>query len=417
MSEIRDYVMAEALFDNHEHQHGFSGVESCAEEATYRLLAGYADADLATAAGPGGLADGVQGLSDKEFFALWASVRTTGYGQATELACRTLLHTEYTLGNASQINHGLREFLRERSPRQVHDDLLEAAGIGWAVNDACWDCPTSLEVFTGANHPPGFGQALRYDGILMVSSREEVRKFGQALDADIGGLDELNRALDAYTQKARKAGKLVAMKCGLPYRRDLAFENSCHADAERAFEALMQGRPTELRPLHDYLFHRFVARAADFGLPVQVHTGYLAGNYGSLKQGDPAALIPVLQRYRGVRFDLFHAGWPFSEVTAAIGKEFPNVWLDLCWAWSMSPRHMERTLDEWLATVPHNKVFAFGGDTGLPFALVGYALQAREGIARVLEGKIERGEYDEATARRVARRIMHRNARQFYRMG
>lgn len=416
MSEIRDYVMAEPLFDNHEHQHGFSGIEDCADEATYRLLTGYADADLVTAAGPGGISGGVEKLTDGEFFELWASVRTTGYGQATELACRTILDTDFTLENASQITRLLREFMDERSPRQVYDDLLEAAGIRWTVNDPCWDCPTSLAAFTGENHPPGFGQALRYDGILVVSSREGVRNFGQALQADINGLDELNRALDDYTQKAQEAGKLAAMKCGLPYLRDLSFENSSHAEAERAFEALMQGRQAELRPVHDYLFHRFVARAADFGLPVQMHTGYLAGNYGSLPQGDPAALIPILQRYRAVRFDLFHAGWPFSEVTAAIGKEFPNVWLDLCWAWSMSPRHMERTLDEWLATVPHNKLFAFGGDTGLPFNTVGYAQQARRGVANVLERKVESSEYDVPTARRVAQRIMHQNAQEFYGM-
>jgi hypothetical protein len=38
---------------------------------------------------------------------------------------------------------------------------------------------------------------------------------------------------------------------------------------------------------------------------------------------------------------------------------------------------MERILDEWLATVPCNKIFAFGADTGSAFMMLGYATQAR----------------------------------------
>jgi len=115
-----------------------------------------------------------------------------------------------------------------------------------------------------------------------------------------------------------------------------------------------------------------------------------------------------------VRFDLFHACWPYSEIAGTMGKEFPNVYLDMCWAWAMNPLQMERILDEWLSGVPNNRIFAYGGDTGSPFPMVGYALQAREGIARVLEAKVERGEYDEATAEMVARRIMNANARELY---
>ena len=126
--------------------------------------------------------------------------------------------------------------------------------------------------------------------------------------------------------------------------------------------------------------------------------------------------MPVFQRYRKVRFDVFHAAWPYSELLGTIGKSFPNVWVDMCWAWAMNPAQMERVLEEWLAAVPHNKIFAFGADTGTPFCTLGYAIQARAGIANVLERKVQTGEYDLKTARQVARRIMHGNAREFYSM-
>jgi predicted TIM-barrel fold metal-dependent hydrolase len=200
----------------------------------------------------------------------------------------------------------------------------------------------------------------------------------------------------------------------MAYQGPLCFDNSSQAAAEPVFEDVLQGRVVDRAPLTGYLFHRFVQRARELGLPVQVHTGYLAGNWGSPAQGDPTPLIPVLQRYRDVRFDLFHAGWPYHDLMACIGKAFPNVYLDLCWAWSMNPAAMERALEDWLAAVPHNRILGYGGDTGMPFAMVGYAAQARDGIARVLERKVDRGDYDLATAQQAARRILHENARELY---
>jgi hypothetical protein len=416
MSAIRDFVMAEPLFDNHEHQGGFTALESRKGELDYKEFLGYAEADVVTAGGTTPAGEGGDDDGDGQFFTIWSSVRTTGYGQATELACRTVLDLEFNAENADRITEALRAFAADRTGEAMYSELLKLAGVRWAMNDACWDSPTSLSVFREEKHPESFGQALRYDDLLVLSDRSELRGLEKALDRTIHRLTELDAALDQYTEKAREAGKLKAMKCGLPYRRALSFEGSSFADAERAFEALMQGRTVDLIPLHDYLFHRFVQRADEFGLPIQFHTGYLAGNRGGLAQGDPGPLIPVLQRYSNVRFDLFHAGWPYSELMCAIGKAFPNVWLDMCWAWAMNPAQMERTLSEWLSAVPHNKIFGFGGDTGSPFPLVGYARQARQGIANVLEAKVERGEYAEETARRVARRLMHENAREFYKM-
>ncbi len=77
---------------------------------------------------------------------------------------------------------------------------------------------------------------------------------------------------------------------------------------------------------------------------------------------------------------------------------------------------MERTLNEWLTCVPCNKIFAFGADVWSPFPMIGYAIQTRNGIANVLEKKINSGEYDLNTAKFVAERIMHKNAEEFYKV-
>jgi predicted TIM-barrel fold metal-dependent hydrolase len=165
----------------------------------------------------------------------------------------------------------------------------------------------------------------------------------------------------------------------------------------------------ELRPLHDYLLHTYIQRANDEDIPVQIHTGYLAGIQRDLRNINPMQLIPLLLRYRNTRFDLFHAGWPYTEEMGAIGKNYPNVWISLCWAWTMNPIAVERALDSWLDCVPYNKIIGFGGDAKHPLAVYGYAIQAREGLARVFEKRIERGDMDEVLAKDAARAIMLTN--------
>ena len=227
-------------------------------------------------------------------------------------------------------------------------------------------------------------------------------------------------------------GKVTCFKIGVAYRRGLDFKDAPRHEAEAAFNKLMSFEQDEtiertepiqsvwsnkeLRPLHDYLTHAFVRRAVEEDIPIQVHTGYLAGNYRVLSNINPMQMVPLLLRYPRARFDLFHAGWPYHHELGAMGKHFPNVWINLCWAWTMNPITMEDALDAWLDGVPHNKVFGFGSDTGSPLCAYGYAVQAREGIARVLGRKIDRGDMDLALAEDVARAIMHDNGVAFHRL-
>jgi uncharacterized protein len=410
MSDIRKHVLAQPLFDTHEHQEGFGAIERGKERLDYRALCGFVSDDLRTAG-----AKGASESTDEEFWSAWRFVCTTGYGQATELACRTLFDIGFTPANAARITEGLLALTAGRTGRQIYEHLFNRAGIRWAVCDEWWTSPTAIRYFTGAEHPESFGHALRYDKVIGLSERARVLELEAAMGVSLQSLRDLDRALDAHAEKANAAGGLVAMKSAIAYQRRLRFDDPSFPDAERVFDQIMQGRIVEAAPLASYLFHRLVQRARDFAVPVQIHTGTPSHNRLDPTQGDPTGLIPVFQRYPTVKFDLFHAGWPFCELMGAIGKSFPNVWLDLCWAWTVSPVSMERTLDEWLGAVPNNKILGFGGDTGTPYPTAGYAMQARRGIASVLERKLQRGEYDEPTARQVADRLLYQNACELYR--
>jgi len=70
---------------------------------------------------------------------------------------------------------------------------------------------------------------------------------------------------------------------------------------------------------------------------------------------------------------------------------------------------MERALDAWLDAVPYTKIIAFGGDTHHPLCTYAYARQARAGIARTLQSRIDRGLTSESLARDIARAILLTN--------
>jgi len=80
----------------------------------------------------------------------------------------------------------------------------------------------------------------------------------------------------------------------------------------------------------------------------------------------------------------------------------------------MNPAESARALSEWLDGVPFNKIFAYGADTRLPWCNVGYSLQAKIGIARVLEEKIAAGFISEKTAEEIAAHIMLKNGEEFF---
>jgi predicted TIM-barrel fold metal-dependent hydrolase len=133
-----------------------------------------------------------------------------------------------------------------------------------------------------------------------------------------------------------------------------------------------------------------------------------------LTNGKVMDLIPIFDRYRDVRFDVFHASWPWTSEMTAIAKNYPNVYPDMCWTWAINPSESERILSEWLDCIPYNKIFAFGADTLTPWCDIGFAVQTRMGIARVLEEKVRKGFFSTATAKEVASAIMLTNGEQFH---
>jgi len=167
------------------------------------------------------------------------------------------------------------------------------------------------------------------------------------------------------------------------------------------------------RTLADYLFHEMLDEAAEQDLTVAVH----AGVWGDFRELDPKHLIPMAMAHPHTRFDLFHLGMPMARDAAIVGKNLPNVWLNLCWCHVVSQKMTQRVLDEVIDLVPVNKIIAFGADYRVVVQkAIGHLIMAREDIARVLAGRVAGGEMSEDRAVTIARMWFHDNPARLYRL-
>jgi len=115
-----------------------------------------------------------------------------------------------------------------------------------------------------------------------------------------------------------------------------------------------------------------------------------------------------------VKFDVFHAGYPYFRELAVLAKNFPNVYPDLCWVHIVSPAAARAILSEWLDLIPSNKILAFGGDYRFVEGVYGHAVLARGNVVSVLEEKVSRREIDLKQVPYLASRLLRENARDLY---
>jgi len=408
--------MQHPLFSHHDHHLTFKDVEEYGPTYDASSLLSYADSDLHAAAGTEGLGE----ISGKERVEKWwPAISTTGYGQAVTLGCKAQFDLDFCAENYDAITDRLQSELKARSAPEVFDYFVkDQSNVKWVLEDPCF-APSNAEFLNGKMYPDYYRFTWRMDDLFSLGDDGPIASLEKSTGMSIASLEDLVKAMNANIDSLKDTGRLAALKLGIAYMRDLVVAEPDETAAAGAFERVRAGKSdqADARPLADYLLHQLFQRASDEDMPVQVHTGYLAGHWGALDGTKAMHLLPVFRKYQKLRFDVFHCSWPWSAELGTIAKNYPNVYPDMCWAWTMSPSGSERTLTEWLDAVPYNKIFAYGGDTFPPWTEAGYAIQARRGIARVLERKVKKGYFSEATARDVATAIMLTNGEAFHKVG
>ncbi len=253
-------------------------------------------------------------------------------------------------------------------------------------------------------------QVVRMDD-LIHGNLKAVENF---VEEKVHSFDDYLIVLDQAFEEVVKAGA-VGIKSGLAYERILSFNNVAKADAERVFcKGLENVGSQERKRFEDFMMHAVCERCATHELPFQIHTGIQAGNYNTITNAKPTHLTDLFRKFRDVRFDLFHGGYPYIQEAGILAKYFPNVYLDACWLAHISPAAYKRGLDEWLEIVPSNKIFAWGGDHGIIEHSYASLMLAKDLVSEVLAAKVSSGRLSKKVAISVAEKIMGGNAIEVY---
>lgn len=403
--QLAQDIAALWLVDAHEHLIEERDRTALALDCFY-LTAHYCPQDLVSAGMPKAHVDGLLDRSVPlatrwEWIApYWPFVRTTGYGQAVEIAARDIFGVE---GLSASTYGPLSDAVAASAGRPGWYDyvLKERARILTCILDG-WRLEVDRRYFL---------PVIRFDDMIMARTAEQIRQRGECRDREIGSLSDYLAAMDATFTRYVEQG-VVAIKCGLAYRRSLAFDLVPRGMAERLFaRALRDELPErEAKLLQDFLFHEVCARAGAHGLPYQVHTGLQSANATAhIEYTNPVLLTTALRAHPETLFDLFHGGYPYGGELATIGKNFPNAYVNACWLAIIAPTVLRRQLHEWLDTVPHNKIQAFGGDYRFVELSYAHALMARSAVADVLAERVELGLLAEHEALPLARRLLAEN--------
>ena len=413
-TDLALFIRQTPLCDTHEHLQTEDAWLREGPDILGDLFGNYVEADLHTAGASREAMGRLRDASDPDIAGrfrgiqkAWEATRFTGYGEAV----RTIAREVYGLDELTPdgLAEAQEQTIRLRKPgeryRLLHDrahlDHVQIDNFGW---------PPGAEAF----HPEFFLYDLSWVGFCNGETGDTWHTpLSQATGVEVHDIASLRAAQEVVF---RTYGPIaIAVKSQHAYSRTLDWHERSDDEAESAFRAIReQGKeaPAEARLcLGDWSWARGVELAIEHRLPFKIHTGYYAGNWGMvvdrIKTGQ---LYRLLQRYPDARFVLMHIAYPYSEELAAMAKHYPNVWVDLCWAWSIDPYASGQFVRRFLHAVPINKLFAFGGDTFWPTSSLAYAYQARKGLTRALAAEVADGELTEREAIEVAERLMRGNA-------
>jgi predicted TIM-barrel fold metal-dependent hydrolase len=374
------------------------------------LFSGYVTSDLRTAGATEAaierLLDSSSGDVESRFADVqdaWEATKHTGHGKAVRIAASIVYEMEELTPRALQQAQPKVKGLR--GPGERLRLLSETARLDHVQIDDHMNWPRDPEL----SRPDYFLHDITW--WMFCSGQIEAEPLLALSGVDVQDLKDLREAFAAIFE--RFAPTAVAVKAQHAYNRTLAWEERSDVDAARALRVLLSGGEVNEGArlvLGDWCWSRGVELAMEHNLPFKLHTGYYAGNgrmpVDRIRAGNLCAL---LARYPEARFVLMHIAYPYSNELVAIAKHYPNVYVDLCWAWTLDPYSTGDFLRRFLHAVPANKLFAFGGDAWSPTQIVAYATQARKWLTRTLEAEVAAGDLTEQQAITVARRIMRDN--------
>ena len=263
--------------------------------------------------------------------------------------------------------------------------------------------------------PEYFTCVLRMESALELYNKTQRESLEKHLDRSLTNLAEAKSALVALIEEYKSRGS-VGIKLAHAYRRTLDSEPVPQSVAADVFARAVAGESLtwpERKQFEDHIIFFLAEVAAELGQVFQIHTG-VQGNWGHIPDSNPLHLLPLIHANRNTRFDLFHAGYPFSREIGMMGKHCPNVWLNMAWMYVITMEGSRQSLSEWIDLVPGDRLLGFGSDVHWPEMVYSHLIMARSCIADVLAAKVERDFLSEEAAVSLIHQMLRDNAMALY---
>jgi len=263
--------------------------------------------------------------------------------------------------------------------------------------------------------PRYFTAILRMERALELWREDARQSLEQHLDVAITDLWSCRDALVQLVQEYRARGA-VGIKLAHAYRRTLHSEPVSTVVAGAILDKALRGESLtreQVKQFEDHIIFFLAGVCTDLGLIFDIHTG-VQGNWGQVPDSDPLHLLPLIHAHRRTRFNLYHAGYPYSREIGILAKHCPNVWLNMAWMYVITMEGSRQSLNEWIDLVPGFRLLGFGSDVRWPELIYGHLVMARSCLADILAEKVRRDFLSREAALSLARMMMRDNAMEFY---
>ncbi|MFF5859120.1 amidohydrolase family protein [Streptomyces sp. NPDC012751] len=297
------------------------------------------------------------------------------------------------------------------------DYVERRAALGWQEVNRRFLTAAGAEVFcvdTGfAPHPLTTPAELAAASGAVACEVVRLERVAEAVAERGVEAGEYPAVLRAAAEEAVRRPGVVAVKSVAAYRTGFALDPERPTDAEVTRAArhwLARGGPLT----GPVLVRHLLWTAVDLGLPLQLHAGFGDADL-RLHHADPALLTDWLRRTAGTVPVLLLHCWPYHRQAAYLAAVFEQVHLDVGLALHHTgPARCRAVLEEALEITPFRKLLYSSDAYGVAeFHHLG-ALCFRQGLAALLQDRVDADELSLADALRIAAWTGRDNARRLY---
>jgi hypothetical protein len=402
--QLYEYALTLPVIDAHEHF--ISESEHVKQYLSFFDYLGYSKHDLASA-GAGGDVFAPQPVNEEEAIALfarikpyWAYIKTGSYSRPALLAIKKF-HGCDDFTEESIIKIG-RELNASNKPG-LYDEIFNLCKIEKILNQNV------------LNDEKAFADKRFCYGILHEGD------YGKRLNDFFTATPKgsYNNFLDSFKTEMEEEHKRGAVL--QKFFPDIFIcppdEKEAHTEFENMrLSHLTTGNNTQPAPvLSATIARERIKQCAEQGIVVAIHTGV----WGNVPRLSPTHLFSLFESHwgTGVTFDVYHMGIPYVRECAYLGKNYPFVNLNLCWAHNVSEQMTRHAINEYLDIVPVNKIFGFGGDIcTLPQHVWGQLHHALENLSEAFAHRISIGRMDMDYAKMVMRLWLYNNPKRVYKL-